>query len=40
MDSGQPARVIAMREEFQAVMAERYKEPIERLIGRKVDAFR
>jgi uncharacterized protein YbcI len=39
MDSGQPGRVIAMREEFQAVMAERYKETIERLTGRKVVAF-
>jgi uncharacterized protein YbcI len=39
MDSGQPARVVAMREEFQAVMAERYKETIERLTGRRVVAF-
>jgi uncharacterized protein YbcI len=39
MDSGQPGRVIAMREEFQAVMAERYKGTIERLTGRKVVAF-
>jgi uncharacterized protein YbcI len=25
MDSGQPGRVVAMREQFQEVMAERYK---------------
>ena len=28
MDSGHPARVVAMREEFQAMMAERYKNTI------------
>jgi uncharacterized protein YbcI len=39
MDSGQPTRVVAMREEFQTVMAERYRETIERLTGRKVVAF-
>jgi uncharacterized protein YbcI len=39
MDSGQPARVIAMREEFQTVMAERYRYTIEKLTGRKVVAF-
>jgi uncharacterized protein YbcI len=39
MDSGQPGRVVAMREEFQSVMAERYRETIERLTGRKVVAF-
>jgi uncharacterized protein YbcI len=39
MDSGRPGRVVAMREEFQAVMAERYKDTIERLTGRKVVAF-
>ncbi len=39
MDSGQPGRVIAMREEFQSVMAERYRETIELLTGRKVVAF-
>ena len=39
MDSGQPTRVVAMREEFQAVMADRYRETIERLTGRKVVAF-
>jgi uncharacterized protein YbcI len=39
MDSGQPGRVVAMREEFQAVMAERYSHTIEQLTGRKVVAF-
>jgi uncharacterized protein YbcI len=39
MDSGQPDRVIAMREDFQRVMAERYKQRIEELTGRKVLAF-
>ena len=39
MDSGQPGRVVALREEFQAVMAERYKNTIEELTGCKVVAF-
>jgi len=39
MDSGEPERVIAMREDFQRVMADRYKQTIERLTGRKVVAF-
>ena len=39
MDSGEPERVIAMREDFQRVMAKRYKETIEELTGRKVLAF-
>ncbi len=39
MDSGEPNRVIAMREDFQRVMAERYKQTIEELTGRKVLAF-
>ncbi len=39
MDSGQPGRVVAMREEFQNVMAERYKRTVEELTGRKVVAF-
>jgi uncharacterized protein YbcI len=39
MDSGQPQRVVAMREDFQQVMAERYKDTIEELTGRKVLAF-
>jgi len=39
MDSGEPERVIAMREDFQRVMASRYSETIEKLTGRKVVAF-
>jgi uncharacterized protein YbcI len=39
MDSGEPERVIDMREEFQRVMAGRYKTAIEELTGRKVMAF-
>jgi hypothetical protein len=39
MDSGRPDRVIAMREDFQRVMAKRYKQKIEELTGREVLAF-
>jgi uncharacterized protein YbcI len=39
MDSGEPERVIAMREDFQRVMAGRYRRTIEELTGRKVMAF-
>jgi uncharacterized protein YbcI len=39
MDSGEPERVIAMREDFQRVMAQRYEQKIEELTGRKVLAF-
>ena len=39
MDSGEPDRVIAMREDFERVMAARYRETIEELTGRKVLAF-
>lgn len=39
MDSGEPQRVIAMREDFQRVMAERYTKMIEELTGRNVVAF-
>jgi uncharacterized protein YbcI len=39
MSSGEPDRVVAMREDFQRVMATRYKEAIEDLTGRKVVAF-
>lgn len=39
MDSGQPGRVVDMREDFQRVMADRYKQTIEGLTGRKVVAF-
>jgi uncharacterized protein YbcI len=39
MDSGEPERVVAMREDFQRVMAGRYRQMIEELTGRKVVAF-
>jgi uncharacterized protein YbcI len=39
MDSGEPDRVVEMREDFQRVMADRYKNAIEDLTGRKVVAF-
>jgi uncharacterized protein YbcI len=39
MDSGEPGRVVAMREDFQRVMAHRYKTTIEGLTDRKVLAF-
>ena len=39
MNSGEPDRVIAMREDFQRVMAKRYRETIEDLTGRNVLAF-
>ena len=39
MDSGEPQRVIEMREDFQRVMAKRYKETIHELTGRNVVAF-
>jgi uncharacterized protein YbcI len=39
MESGQPDRVIALREDFQRVMAARYKQTIEELTGRKVLVF-
>jgi uncharacterized protein YbcI len=39
MDSGQPERVTAMRQDFQRVMAPRYKQTIEDLTGRNVVAF-
>jgi uncharacterized protein YbcI len=39
MDSGEPERVVAMREEFQRVMAERYRRTIGELTGRNVVAF-
>jgi uncharacterized protein YbcI len=39
MDSGQPDRVIAMREDFQRIVAARYEHTIEELTGRKVVAF-
>jgi uncharacterized protein YbcI len=39
MDSGEPDRVVGMREDFQRVMAARYKDTIEELTNRKVIAF-
>lgn len=39
MDSGDAKHVVTMRENFQAMMAGRYKEMIERLTNRKVLAF-
>ncbi len=39
MDSGEPQRVIELREDFQRMMAARYKQTIEELTGRKVVAF-
>ena len=39
MDSGEPQRVVELREEFQRMMAARYKLTIEELTGRKVVAF-
>lgn len=39
MDSGEPDRVVAMREDFQRVMKQRYNETIKQLTGRNVVAF-
>jgi uncharacterized protein YbcI len=39
MNSGEPGRVVEMREDFQRVMQHRYKRTIEELTGRKVVAF-
>jgi uncharacterized protein YbcI len=39
MDSGQPGEVVAMREQFQELMAKRYKDMISDLTGREVVAF-
>jgi uncharacterized protein YbcI len=39
MDSGDPERVVAMREDFQRVMKRRYSDTIKRLTGRNVVAF-
>jgi uncharacterized protein YbcI len=39
VDSGEPERVVAMREDFQTVMADRYEQVIEKLTGAKVVAF-
>jgi uncharacterized protein YbcI len=39
MDSGEPDRVVAMREDFQRMVAQRYKQAIQELTGRNVVAF-
>jgi uncharacterized protein YbcI len=39
MASGDGDRVVEMREEFQDIMARRYRELVEQLTGRKVLAF-
>jgi uncharacterized protein YbcI len=39
MNSGQPGRVVEMREDFQRVMKDRYKQTILDLTGRNVVAF-
>jgi len=39
MDDDGADRVVAMRHDFQRVMADRYRETIEELTGRKVTAF-
>jgi uncharacterized protein YbcI len=39
MDSGDPGRIVELREDFQRMMATRYKDTIEQLTGRKVVAF-
>jgi uncharacterized protein YbcI len=39
MNSGEPDRVVAMREDVQRVMADRYKQTIEELTGRKALPF-
>ncbi len=39
MDSGEPERVVELREDFQRLMAARYKQTIEELTDRKVVAF-
>jgi uncharacterized protein YbcI len=39
MDSGEPDRVVELREDFQRMMAKRYRDTIEELTGRNVVAF-
>jgi uncharacterized protein YbcI len=39
IDSGEPERVVEMREDFQRVMAKDYKDTIEELTDRRVLAF-
>jgi uncharacterized protein YbcI len=39
VESGDPARVIEMRQDFQRLMERQYREAIETITGRKVVAF-
>jgi uncharacterized protein YbcI len=39
MDSGEPNRVVDMREDFQRLVGQRYKDLIKELTGRTVVAF-
>ena len=39
VDSGQPGRVIEMRQDFQRLMERQYRDTIETITGRKVIAF-
>jgi uncharacterized protein YbcI len=39
MESGEPDRVIEMRQDFQRMMERRYRETIEGITGRRVVAF-
>jgi uncharacterized protein YbcI len=39
VDSGEPGRVIEMRQDFQRLMERRYRETIESITGRRVIAF-
>jgi uncharacterized protein YbcI len=39
MEGGEPDRVVAMREDFQRLIATRYRAMIEELTGRRVLAF-
>jgi uncharacterized protein YbcI len=39
VDSGEPGRVIEMRQDFQRLMERQYRDTIETITGRKVIAF-
>lgn len=39
VDSGEPGRVIEMRQDFQRLMERQYRDTIETITGRKVVAF-
>jgi len=39
VEGGDPGRVIAMRQEFQRLMEDRYRDTIETITGRRVVAF-